>query len=201
MVYVDLNPIRAGLAGTPEESDCTSIQERIRAWQQETTATASVSREAPQDAPSGSFGSEKRRLESAGELLNPIPEPMVIMGRSFDGAVHPLRWLCPIASDSERRGILEMTTAEYFDLVDKSGRMLRPDKRGAIDAELAPILLRIGANPEAWLETISRFGFRFQLAAGLLSNLRDFAGLLGRQWFKGVGTARAAFASSPPQLA
>jgi hypothetical protein len=165
------------------------------------TATASVSREAPQDAPSGSFGSEKRRLESAGELLNPIPEPMVIMGRSFDGAVHPLRWLCPIASDSERRGILEMTTAEYFDLVDKSGRMLRPDKRGAIDAELAPILLRIGANPEAWLETISRFGFRFQLAAGLLSNLRDFAGLLGRQWFKGVGTARAAFASSPPQLA
>jgi hypothetical protein len=79
--------------------------------------------------------------------------------------------------------------------------MMRPDKYGVIDVELAPVLMRIGANPEAWLDTISRFGSKFRLAAGLLSNLRSFADQIGRRWLKGVATARAAFASSPPQLA
>jgi len=94
-----------------------------------------------------------------------------------------------------------MTAAEYFDLVDKSGRMMRSDKRGVIDADLAPILLRIGARPEGWLDTVSRFGSRFRLAAGLVSSLRDFADRFGRRWFQGTAAARMAFGSPPPQLA
>jgi len=76
--------------------------------------------------------------------------------------------------------------------------MIRSDKRGAIDAGLAPILLRIGANPEVWGETITRFDEKFSLVAGLLSDLRNFADQLGRRWFTCIASARAAFASSPP---
>ena len=166
MVYVDLNPIRAGRAGTPEESDFTSIQERICAWGKEMMTKASV----------------PAKVENTD---------------SIDSADY---WLCPISSGNGRHGILPMTASEYFDLVDKSGRMIRSDKQGAIEGDLKPMLLRIGANPQAWKETITGFGDKFSLVAGLLCNLRKFADQLGRRWFKGIAAARAAFTSSPPQL-
>ena len=34
MVYVDLNPVRAGMCETPEASDFTSIQQRLQAYQE-----------------------------------------------------------------------------------------------------------------------------------------------------------------------
>ena len=194
MVYVDLNPIRAGLAGTPEESDFTSIQERIRAWQKETQTTVSVPAPVRQAIDSGSLQSDMLPLEKAGESSRLIPKPISV--NPLECTAFSDSWLCPISSEPQRRGILQMTAIEYFDLVDKSGRIIRSDKRGSIDADLAPILLRIGANPDAWLETISRFESRFCLAAGLLSNLRNFAQQIGRRWLKGIGTARTAFASS-----
>ena len=201
MVYVDLNPIRTGLAGSPEESDFTSIQERIRAWQKETMTIASVPTETAQHMHSESLVGDIRMVEGAGEASNPNPERNHGMNHSCDDAIPSAIWLCPIRSDSRRRGILQMDTPEYFDLVDKSGRMMRSDKRGAIDADLAPILLRISANPDAWLDTITRFGSRFRVAAGLLSNLRRFADQLGRRWLTGVATARASFVQLPPRLA
>jgi putative transposase len=171
MVYVDLNPIRAGRAGAPEESNFTSIQERIRIWQ-------------------------KERM-----TVTPVSESVNAKSESIDGAELTRYWLCPISSESNRRGILPMTAVEYFELVDKSGRMMRSDKGGTIDTELTPILLRIGAKAESWSETIARFGHKFCLVAGLLYNLRNFADQLGKRWFKGIAAARVAFSPSPPQLA
>jgi len=190
MVYVDLNPIRAGLAETPEGSDFTSIQERIHTWQKGAMTGASAATETAQDMQPGAFGLDM----TVPDTSEAVPEDISGVRNPVDGAALSACWLCPIQSDSGRRGILSMTTAEYFDLVDKSGRMLRSDKRGAMEAGLAPILLRIGANPDAWIETISCFGSRFRLAAGLLSSLRRLADQLGRHWLIGVTAARAAFA-------
>ncbi len=179
MVYVDLNPIRAGLADTPEDSDFTSIQERIRAWKEEAMMAAAVQDEKGEAIPF--------RLQGVQS-----PEPVVVTPRSTDKA---LMFLCPIHSDSEHRGILDLTLDQYIDLVDRSGRMIRVNKRGAIDPDLAPILMRIGARTEEWTDTVSRFGAKFQVAAGLIANLRRFADRMGRRWIKGIGTARVAFAS------
>ena len=157
MVYVDLNPIRAGRAATPEASDFTGIQERIRGWQKDSAASRSISN-ATEQSPSANAD-----------------------------------WLCPIQSDMNRRGILQMTEIEYFDLVDKSGRILQPNKRGSVDIDLEPILLRIAVIPNAWGETISRFGSRFYLAAGRVANIRNFAKHLDHRWFKGLSNARMIF--------
>jgi REP element-mobilizing transposase RayT len=196
MVYVDLNPIRAGLAGTPEESDYTSIQERVRAWRNATmNAGAASNRATGQPMNPASLGMNIMVPENAAAISDPDPDHISTL-------VHPSDdWLCPIQSESGRRGILQMTPAEYFDLVDKSGRMVRSGKRGAIDADLAPILLRIGANPDAWFETVSGFGSKFRLAAGLASSLRHFAERLGRRWFQGSAMARTAFGSPLPRTA
>jgi len=197
MVYVDLHPIRAGLAGTPEESDFTSIQERIRAWQNETMTTAPAAGDpTARDIQPASMGRSTPMPGQPSEISGSVPGCLSDRAKCFADITSPARWLCPIQSDSERRGILQMAAAEYFDLVDKSGRMMRSDKRGAIDADLAPILQRIGANPDAWQETVTRFGSKFRLAAGPIENLRRFADQLGRRWLKGAAAARAAFVSA-----
>jgi len=185
MVYVDLNPIRAGRARIPEESDFTSIRERIRAWGKKAIVS----------------DSDKAEPSVYNRFVRTNTTPDNARGDFTEAADVTADWLCPISSEAGRRGILSMTAAEYFDLVDKSGRMIRSDKRGAIEADLVPILQRIGVNPEAWAETISGFGDKFSLVAGLLCNLRAFADQLGRQWFKGVSAARVAFVLSPPKPA
>jgi REP element-mobilizing transposase RayT len=200
MVYVDLNPIRAGRAKTPEESDFTSIQERIRAWRDEVTTTVPAGTKAEANMPFGSLRKDILLDDTSG-ISDPDSDRMNGESDSVDNTDFRGKWLCPISGGNGRRGILSMTGEEYFDLVDKSGRMIRLDKRGAIESDLRPILLRIGANPQAWAETISGFGDKFSLVAGLVSSLRKFADELGRRWFKGVSAAQVAFKSLPLQRA
>lgn len=106
MAYVDLNPIRAKLAATPESSDYTSVQQRI------------LTRKAESNSPS--------TLEK------------------FVGA------------RTEEIGI-PFELEEYLELVDWTGRILRPDKKGSIEAKLPPVLERLSIASGAWQTLTSSF--------------------------------------------
>ena len=141
MMYVDLNPIRAGLAKTPEESEFTSAHERIKDRQ----------------------GPKKKTLSKADS------------------------WLCPIEQ------VLPVTTDEYLDLLDWTGRQIAYGKRGTIPAHLAPILTRLEINDQRWLNTVSRFGSIFHRAAGRLDSMTRAAKETGLNWQRGLRTGRRAF--------
>ena len=149
MAYVDLNPVRAGIAATPEDSEFTSIYERIR------TALGPRSGE-----------------EEKGEGDAP---PQV-----------PLR---PFRSSDDGRGSIPYRFEDYLALVDWTGRQIREDKRGHIDAHLPPIIQRLNIDHDAWCLAMRPRGNVFGRAMGKLNHLRLHASTLGQSWVKGVRTA------------
>jgi len=85
--------------------------------------TASTPGEAgAQDEGAAPIGNGMSMPEDAAGISNSAPGRLAVKANAFDGTAS---WLCPIQSDCARRGILNMTAAEYIDLVDKSGRMTR----------------------------------------------------------------------------
>jgi hypothetical protein len=121
--YVALNPIRAQLAETPEESEHTGIQRRIRAQ-----------RARPQPARDDVLVEEDSG-RPADHWLMPIQKtPAQDRGENATPG-----------------GPFFMTAEQYIALVDWTGRQIRADKCGAIPPDLAPILQRLDLEPDRWL--------------------------------------------------
>ena len=174
-IYVDLNPIRAGIAETPETSQYTGAFERIAATRQA--------------AKRGSASSAPRR----DDWLSPIADDDARQvedrqaGASQAGAsLHSSRR----ASD---RGFLPLSLDDYLALLDWTGRQLRADKRGSIPAELRPILERLSINADGWAENMLDFGRQFRRVIGRAASISDFARQRGRRWFQGQAASRLAF--------
>ena len=138
MAYVDLNPIRAALADRPEETVHTSATQRIAARQRHRVATRiRVRSTTPDEAVA--------RLQAWD--LSPAPQT------PEDGL-----WLCPLARclAGEVLANRRLTVDDYLTVVDLTGRVLRAGKRGAIPAQLAPILERLNLPVDCWLDAMQR---------------------------------------------
>jgi len=71
---------------------------------------------------------------------------------------------------------------DYIELVDWSGRILREDKRGVINAKHPKLLSVLGLEYDAWLSLAKGFGKDYQGAVGSLEELALFAEHTGRCW-------------------
>ena len=154
--YVDLNPIRAAMCETLEESDFTSAQRRIEslreAQTQEHTDDAS---QAPTAADNQPFAKLRYRRDS---FLSPV---------SIDELLDPVG---PCVSDCETRcsdkGFLAMSLGSYLELLDWTARQVAPGKRGKTPQDAPPILQRLGLDRASWCELVSDFGKLFCTVAG-----------------------------------
>lgn len=168
MTYVDLNPIRAGMANTPENSDFTSAQERIVAMQSKEIQSCSTDSQ-----------SQKNDQKVKG----------VAATKQSD------HWLTPIDSirvGREKLGWL-LTLEEYLQVLDTTGRCIREGKRGSFPHDLAPILNRLNLNKENWLITTTYFGNRFHRISGRVNQMLAAAKKAGQHWFQGLGFSKQAY--------
>jgi hypothetical protein len=149
MAYVDLNPIRAGIAKTPEDSQFTSIYQRIQHIHPSTSNNDTAS------------------------------------------SIHLRRF----ADESQRKNaVIPCTSIDYLQLVDWSGRAIRADRRGHIDAKLPPILARLNIDPDVWRLTMTRKGTLLGRAMGRLDLMRLHATTLGQSWVRGLKRSEQLYA-------
>jgi REP element-mobilizing transposase RayT len=221
-VYVDLNPIRAGIAATPEESDFTSGCDRIR-------SLAGFSAEPLSSLDEHSLETSERPDTWLCELTlqetdvaaatahaeSSLPPQTESIARAEpvatdlgDGAIDlaPSASRVPLSADpvaassgwrlrarASDQGFLPIETRKYIMLLDWTGRELRRGKRGAIPQNLAPILDRLGIDRSNWVDTVRDFGRMFKQAAGRASSLARAAPRCSRRWFQGKAAAQLAF--------
>lgn len=166
LAYIDLNPVRAGIANTPEESEYTSVKCRCNA------------REAKQRLADKSLMGKQRAVTEA-------------IAKSD-------KWLASVFREEDAKSGIELIPAtfdQYLQLLDWTGRQIRTDKRGAIPAELRPILERLDIDSANWQNTVTCFGKRFCRIAGKIDNIRLAAKQAGRKFFRGLGAAKQAFSA------
>lgn len=139
MAYVDLNPVRARMAATPEASRHTGARTRIQARRRWLAGSRLRSR-------GGDPARIRRLLEQVG-----LDE----QARDAEDGL----WLTPIPrcslADAEDAEAERLGLDAYLELLDATGRSLAAVKRGRIDARLAPILARLDLEVEDWIATMT----------------------------------------------
>lgn len=84
---------------------------------------------------------------------------------------------------------LALTTADYLQLLDWTGRQLAPGKRGRITGDAPACLRGLETNPEHWTTRVRGVGNGYWRAIGSAEQLIALAQRIGQRWLKGLKLA------------
>ena len=83
-----------------------------------------------------------------------------------------------------------LTNAEYLELVDFTGRMLHPGKRGVIKETEPRALTKLGLDPRHWSAKVKGIGNGYWRVVAEVEDLIDLAAQLKQRTLFGIGFAR-----------
>src|SRR5690554_4294667 len=167
MAYVDLNPIRAGMAETPERSEHTSVAERLGEL-------------VPQRDP-----------------VMPVAPPAVSAASGRAPAwceTLPRQPLMPFDATARLPNAIPFSLEDYLEVVDTTGRCQRADKRGLIEARVPRLLERLRIDPEAFIAASTTLLKRFGSAVGSPTSLTACCASRQARHLRGMRAAREVFA-------
>ena len=166
--YVDLNPVRAALAETPETSAFTGAKDRL----DDLTARGDRKRISTHQ-----WERSRRRKQSGWLSPIEISERTDAVGADIDTS----------GRRASKKGFLSISMLRYLELLDWTGRQIRAGKSGSIPSHLAPILSRIGLDSHGWCELVQKFGRTFKRAAGTADSLASEAARRKQSWLCSPG--------------
>jgi len=98
--------------------------------------------------------------------------------------VKPLLGFIGNEHEKSPKGIA-FSLVDYLRLVEETGKIIRADKRGYLDAQAFPLLKQLGINGDNWLQLAQHFGKQYHQAVGSISELSAFAAHTEKQWVSG----------------
>ena len=163
--YIDLNPIRADIADTPEKSKFTGAYIRIQADEAEKKLE------------------EINKLELNGHTVHQDKSIEIEESKKL---VNSANWLAPFyQGENHLRPFFKISFSDYLELLDETAREIHPHKKGYMDPTLPDIFDRLKIDRKKWVESIKNYDKWFYRIIGKMSTLWQTLKDTSNRWFKG----------------